>query len=61
VGIPSKVRVGKGAVILGQSGIMSSVEGGKTYLGSPAREAKQKLREIALSARLPEIVKKLDL
>lgn len=61
VGIPSKLRVGKGAVILGQSGIMSSVEGGKTYLGSPAREAKQKLREIALSARLSEIAKKLDL
>jgi len=61
VGIPSKLRVGKGAVILGQSGIMSSVEGGKTYLGSPAREVKQMLREIALSARLPEIAKKIDL
>ena len=61
VGIPSKLRVGKGAVILGQSGIMSSVEGGKTYLGSPAREAKQMLREIALRARLPEIAKKIDL
>ena len=61
VGIPSKVRVGKGAVVLGQSGLMSSVEGGKTYLGSPVREVKQKLREIALSARLPEIAKKLDL
>ncbi len=61
VGIPSKLRVGKGAVILGQSGLMSSVEGGKTYLGSPAREAKQMLREIALRARLPEIAKKIDL
>ena len=61
VGIPSKVTVGKGAVILGQSGIMSSVEGGKSYLGSPATEAKQKLREIALSAKLPEIVKKLGI
>lgn len=61
VGIPSKLRVGKGAVILGQSGIMSSVEGGKTYLGSPAKEVKQMLREIALSGRLPEIAKKLDL
>lgn len=61
VGIPSKLRVGKGAVILGQSGIMSSVEGGKTYLGSPAREAKQMLREIALRAKLPEIAKKLGI
>jgi len=61
VGIPSKLTVGKGATLLGQSAIMSSVAGGKSYLGSPATEAKQKLREIALSARLPEIVKKLGL
>ena len=61
VGIPSKVTVGKGAVILGQSGIMSSVEGGKSYLGSPASEVKRKLREIALTARLPEIAKKLGI
>ncbi len=60
VGIPSKLTVGKGAVILGQSGIMSSVEGGKSYLGSPAGEAKQKLREIALTSRLPELFKKLN-
>ena len=59
VGIPSKVTVGKGAVILGQSGITSSVEGGKSYLGSPAGESKQKLREIALTSRLPELFKKL--
>ncbi len=61
VGVPSKVTIGKGAVILGQSGLMSSVEGGRSYLGSPARESKEKLREIALAARLPEIVKKLGL
>ncbi len=61
VGIPSKVTVGKGATILGQSGIMSSVEGGKSYLGSPASEVKVKLREIALTAKLPEIAKKLGI
>lgn len=59
VGIPSKVRVGKGAIILGQSGLISSVEGGKSYLGSPAMESKQKLREIALTSRLPDLFKKL--
>ncbi len=61
VGIPSKVTVGKGAVILGQSGLMGSVEGGKSYLGSPAGESKKKLREIALTAKLPEIAKKLGM
>jgi len=60
VGIPSKVTIGKNAVILGQSGIMSSVEGGKSYLGSPAKETKQMLREIALTGRLPELFKKLN-
>ena len=59
VGIPSKVTIGKGAVLLGQSGVMSSLEGGKSYLGSPAGESKQKLREIALTSRLPELFKKL--
>ncbi|MEO8589231.1 MAG: UDP-3-O-(3-hydroxymyristoyl)glucosamine N-acyltransferase [Flavobacteriales bacterium] len=59
VGIPSKLTVGAGAVILGQSGLISSVEGGKTYLGSPAGEAKQKLREVALTGRLPDLFKKL--
>ena len=59
VGIPSKVTIGKGAVLLGQSGVMSSLEGGKSYLGSPAGESKQKLWEIALTSRLPELFKKL--
>ncbi len=59
VGIPSKLTVGKGAVIMGQSGIMSSVEGGKSYLGSPASELKTKLREIALTSRLPELFRSI--
>jgi UDP-3-O-[3-hydroxymyristoyl] glucosamine N-acyltransferase len=60
VGIPSKLRVGRGAVVLGQSGLMSSVEGGRTYFGSPAGEARQKLREIASLEKLPALIKKLD-
>jgi UDP-3-O-[3-hydroxymyristoyl] glucosamine N-acyltransferase len=58
VGVPSKIRIGKGAVVLGQSGVMSSIEGGRTYFGSPAGEYKQKLREIALMGRLPELFKR---
>ncbi len=59
VGVPSKIRIGKGAVVLGQSGVLSSIEGGKTYFGSPAGEWKQKMREIALMGKLPELFKKL--
>lgn len=60
VGVPSKLTIGKGAVVMGQSGVMGSIEGGKTYLGSPASEWRQKMREIALIARLPELYKKVE-
>lgn len=60
VGVPSKLRIGAGAVVLGQSGLINSLEGGKTYFGSPAKEAKQKMRELAVMGRLPELIKKLD-
>jgi len=55
VGVPSKLTIGKGAVVLGQSGLINSLEGGRTYFGSPAGEWKQKMREIALMSRLPEL------
>jgi UDP-3-O-[3-hydroxymyristoyl] glucosamine N-acyltransferase len=59
VGVPSKLRIGDGAVVLGQSGLINDLEGGRTYFGSPAGEWKQKMREVALMGRLPEVVKKL--
>jgi len=46
VGVPSNIHIGKGAVLLGQSAPSKSLEGGKSYLGSPAGEAKDKMREI---------------
>ena len=59
VGVPSKIRIGKGAVLLGQSAPAKDLEGGKTYLGSPADESMKKFRELASMRRLPEIVIKL--
>jgi len=59
VGVPSKLRIGKGATVLGQSGLINSLEGGRTYFGSPAGEWKVKMREVALIAKLPELFKKL--
>lgn len=59
VGVPSKLRIGKGATVLGQSGLINSLEGGRTYFGSPAGEAKAKMREVAMIAKLPELFKKL--
>ena len=60
VGVPSKLRIGAGAVVLGQSGLINSLEGGKTYFGSPAKEAKLKMREIAAMGRLPDLLRKLE-
>jgi len=59
VGVQKDLTIGKGAVVLGQSGLAKSLEGGKTYFGSPVREAKAKMREIALIKQLPEIIERL--
>lgn len=56
VGIPSDITMKKGSVALGQSGILRNTEEGKTYLGSPAKEARAALKEIALVKKLPEIL-----
>jgi len=52
VGMASDVKVGKGAVILAQSGVSKSVEGGKSYFGTPAAESREKLKELATIKRL---------
>ncbi|AEA44441.1 UDP-3-O-(3-hydroxymyristoyl)glucosamine N-acyltransferase [Fluviicola taffensis] len=54
VGCISDVTIGEGAVILAQSGISKSLEGGKVYFGSPCEEAKQKMRELATIKNLVE-------
>ena len=59
VGITSGATIGKKAVILAQSGISKSLEGGQTYFGYPAEEAREKLKQIASIKRIPEILQKL--
>ena len=52
VSINKDIVIGKGAVILATSGIDKTLEGGKTYFGSPAIEARQKWKEMAVLRRL---------
>lgn len=52
VAINKDIVIGKGAVILATSALDKSVEGGKTYFGSPAIEARLKWREMAKLRRL---------
>lgn len=59
VGVASGLTIGTGAVVLGQSGLSKDLEGGKTYFGSPAEEARNKFKELALIRKLPELIAKL--
>ena len=59
VGIISGATIGKKTVILAQSGISKSLEGGKTYFGSPAEEAREKLKQMAHVKKIPEILENL--
>ncbi|MGV6845520.1 MAG: UDP-3-O-(3-hydroxymyristoyl)glucosamine N-acyltransferase [Lutibacter sp.] len=47
VGTNSGITIGKGAVILGQTGVTKSVKGGRTYFGTPIEESRTKLKELA--------------
>ena len=59
VGVPSDVVIGKGAVVLGQSGISKSVEGNAIYFGSPAELAREKKKELVFVKQIPYILEKL--
>lgn len=60
VGVISAVTIGKKAVVHAQSGVGKSLVGGKTYFGSPADEAREKLKEMAQVKRIPDILKRLE-
>ena len=47
VGITSGVTIGTKAVLLAQAGVSKSLEGGKTYFGTPAEEARGFYKKIA--------------
>lgn len=59
VGVNKDLTVGKGAVVYAQSAVLSSIEGGKVYYGTPVTEAAAKMKELAISRKLPEIWKKI--
>ena len=58
VGTNSGITIGKGAVILGQTGVTKSIPGGKTYFGTPISESREKLKELAYLKRLMREEKK---
>lgn len=55
VGVNKDLTIGKGAVVMAQSGVPISLQGGKTYFGTPAGEARAKMKELAWVRRIPEL------
>ncbi len=60
VGVSKSLSIGDGAEIYAQSGVPSSLEGGRKYFGSPADEAKTKMKEQIWIKRIEELYQKLD-
>jgi UDP-3-O-[3-hydroxymyristoyl] glucosamine N-acyltransferase len=59
VGVSKTLTIGENTVVLAQSGVPSSLEGNKTYFGTPSIEASAKRRELVWVKRIPELWDKL--
>ena len=59
VGVSKTLTIGKDAVLYAQSGVPASLDGGKNYFGSPAIEAKEKMKELIWIKRIPELWEKV--
>jgi UDP-3-O-[3-hydroxymyristoyl] glucosamine N-acyltransferase len=59
VGISSGITIEDGVTILAQSGVSENLKAGKTYFGTPAVEAKEKMRELFAAKQLPSLIHKL--
>ncbi len=59
VGTTSGITIGAKSVILGQTGVTKSVEGNKTYFGTPIEESREKLKQLANIKKIPDIIEKL--
>lgn len=59
VGTTSGITIGAKAVVLGQTGVTKSIEGGKSYFGTPVEESREKLKQLANIKLIPEIINKI--
>lgn len=59
VGISSGLIIEDNVTILAQSGVAENLKAGKTYFGTPAAEAKEKMRELFAGKQLPGLIHKL--
>ncbi len=59
VGVSSGLTIEDGCTILAQSGVGENMKAGVTYFGTPAYDAREKMREIFAAKQLPELLAKL--
>ena len=60
VGIISGITIGAKSVLMAQAGITKSLEGNKTYWGTPAQDVKTELKVLAAMRQLPKILEDLN-
>lgn len=59
VAVNKTLTIGENAVVLAASAVAASLEGGKTYFGTPAQEAGTARRELVWVKRIPELWNKV--
>lgn len=59
VAVNKTLTIGENAVVLAASAVAASLEGGKTYFGTPAQEAGIARRELVWVKRIPELWNKV--
>ena len=59
VGVTSGIHIGERAVVSAQSGVSKSLEGNKSYFGSPAGEFRTKYKELAALRQVQDLLDKL--
>jgi len=59
VGVSKTLTIGQGAVVYAQSGVPASLDAGKAYFGSPAENAKEKMKELVWIKRIPQLWEKV--
>ncbi len=57
--INKNIEIGDDAVVMATTAVPNSLEGGKTYIGYPAVEARTFARQVAIIKKLPELWEKL--
>lgn len=59
VGIASDITIGDHAVVQAQSGVSENIPEGKIYFGTPAYDARAKMKEVFAAKQLPSLIHKL--